>query len=138
MSVSQAMAGFAVAVAVGHIAVQAVLPAPAPIIIHGITYDAGMVLQDRTVQTDEAAFFAGWAATVVNAATGESLRWCEGSGAFPYKPGRMVIEFTLPEWTGRAECTPESLPPGEYYLRGVWSWGDRQASRESASFEVRE
>jgi len=134
---TQAITGFAAMVAVGHIAIQAVLPAPVPITIHSIAYRDGTVLQDRTVETDGASFFAGWAATVINSTTGESVRWCEGSGAFPYKSGRITVEFTLPQWTGRAECTPESLPPGEYFLRGVWSWGDEQTSRDSAVFEVR-
>lgn len=113
-----------------------VLPEPVPFVVHSLAYSEGVVTQDRTITTDEPAFFAQWTATVENADTGQSLRRCEGSGANGYPPGRMAVSFTLEEWTGRDNCTVASLLPGHYTLRATWRWGEESTAMKSEPFEV--
>ena len=137
MSISDLGIGMAAVAAVVSTALQLVLPQPAPLVINNLTYADGIVTQDRTLNTDQPAFYAQWTATVENAETGESLRWCEGSGANGYPPGQKAVTFTLADWTGRATCTPDSLPPGLYALRASWRWGAESTSFKSAVFEVK-
>lgn len=136
MTASHLVTGFAVLAGVMHLGLNAILPALPPMVVNDLRWQAGKIIQDRTIRAEGGAFYAGWAAGVVNADTGLSVRWCEGSGAFAYEPGRKVIEFALQEWTGRAECTAESLPPGRYFPRAVWSWGIHQTAKDGPIFEI--
>lgn len=136
MSLVQTGIGIAGAVLALNFAVSAILPEPVRIQVQALAYDNGVITQERTVRTENQAFYAQWAATVENADTGESVRWCEGSGANAYAAGHKVVTFTLPDWTGRKECTPESLPPGRYVLSATWHWGVRDAAMKSEPFEV--
>lgn len=138
MSMSQLAIGVTAAVGLATLALQTVLPDPAPIEVQSLVYDQGQVLQERTIYTKQDAFPIAWTATVENAETGDSVRWCEGSGANGYPPGHRVVEFrNLAEWTGRAECTVDSLPPGTYSLRATWRWGENNSvSKKSNVFEV--
>ena len=129
--------GIGFSVVLGTIGLRAVLPEPPAMVVNALTMNNGMVTQDRTITTTGDAFYMQWAATVVNVDTGESIHWCEGRGANAYGPGRKAVEFTLPEWTGSATCTLESLPPGQYILRAAWMWGNQNASARSNVFEVR-
>lgn len=119
-------------------ALSAVLPAPPAIIVHRLSFDGQTVTQDRTVNGEGDAFYMAWAAGVFHADTQDAVPWCEGNGAFAYALGRKEVTMDLGRWTGRDECTPESLPPGPYVLRATWSWGDQQTSAESNVFEVTE
>lgn len=138
MSMSQALLGASIITAVGYAAINLVLSPllPAPITVHSLTYQSGIVSQDRTIVTDGTSFYAQWAAAVIDTATGEAVPWCTGSGSFPYQPGHKVKEFPLAEWVGNANCTADSLNPGTYFLRASWQWGATQTSRDSAAFEV--
>lgn len=138
MSVSQTVVGIGVLTAVGTMFLQAVLPAPMPLTVNSLTYEAGIVSQDRTVVTDGTAFYAQWAAAVIDMSTGDIVPWCSGSGSFPYQPGHKVKQFPLAEWVGNANCTADSLNAGTYFLRASWQWGATQTSRDSEPFEVLE
>lgn len=119
-------------------ALSAVLPAPPAIVVHRLAIDGDTVTQDRTVNGHGEAFYMAWAAGVFDAATGDAVTWCQGSGAFAYALGRKEVHMGLPDWTGREDCTYDSLPPGSYVLRATWSWGDTQESAQSQVFEVPE
>ena len=136
MSMLQVSSGVAALAAAGAIAVKAILPGPAPIQVHELRFEAGIVYQDRTVTTNGEAFFAQWAARVEDAETGDVVPWCVGSGAWPYEPGRRSVSLPLPEWVGNDACTADSLPPGLYVPVAVWSWGDDQTSHRGLAFEV--
>ena len=135
---TQLAVGMTAITAAATLALQSVLPNAPPITINSLRYDAGQVIQDRTIATDGQAFYAQWAVTVENAETGESLIWCEGNGANAYPPGTRAVVFSLQDWTGRDECTADSLPPGVYALRGSWRWGEDWTSAKSLPFEVME
>lgn len=136
MSMTQTIIGGTALVLALNWAVGAILPEPIPIDVISLSYADGMVTQERTITTDQTAFYAQWAATVENADTGDSIRWCEGSGANAYPPGHRAVVFTLADWTGNQRCTPESLPAGRYALRASWRWGEHSTSRKSEVFEV--
>lgn len=135
MSTTQLAVGVAALSMIGSGIVSLVLPQPAPFIVNGLRMDAGIITQDRTITTDQTAFYAQWAATVEDA-TGESIRRCEGSGANAYSPGRKAVTFRLEDWTGKPGCTWESLPPGLYALRASWRAGEWSTSIKSETFEV--
>jgi len=123
MSVGQLFIGAGIVGVALNVALNAVLPSAEGVIIHSLTYDAGYVLQDRTVMA-ESDFYANWAASVVDLETGAIVYPCEGSGAFGYQPGRKVAKLTLAEWVGNDACTEDVLVSGhEYELRAVWNWG---------------
>jgi hypothetical protein len=113
-----------------------VLPSPPAISVHDLSYGDGMVTQDRTIRGTGDAFKIGWSATVINPTTDEPVPFCSGEGSFPYPIGRRAARMDLPTWTGRAECTPDSLSPGEYVLRATWSWGDQQTTATSEPFRI--
>lgn len=136
MSATQLGVGIVFLSMIGSAALQVVLPEAQPFTINALTYSNGIVTQDRTIATDQPAFYAQWAVTVENVDTGDSLRQCEGFGANAYPPGRKAVSFTLPDWTGRPGCTLESIPAGRYALRGSWRWGEHSAALKSSVFEV--
>ena len=113
-----------------------VLPEPQPITVHSISYEDGIVSQDRTVVAEGEAFYASWAAAVMRAEDDTPIAWCNGSGSWPYPTGRRKAAIDLPEWVGSEECTPDSLPPGEYYLKAAWYWGNNQTSARSEPFAI--
>ena len=131
MSMTQTVLGGGIVLAVGTALIQAVAPAPAPITVHGLAFDSGFVLQDRTVHSDR-PFYANWAAEVIDATTGETI--CEGNGAAVYSPGRSEVRLPLAKWVGE----PCMLPPGSYRISASWYWGVDQVGAESAPFEVME
>lgn len=137
MSGFNTIVGVLVFTVLGSVGARVILPAPAPIQVHYIEMTEGKVHQSRTITTDAPAFYAQWAATVADAETGESLIWCEGSGANAYPPGSKIVAFALEDWTGADQCTLESLPPGRYVLRASWSWGDEGTAKVSEPFEVK-
>lgn len=123
MSLIQTFIGGAIATVVLNASLSLVLPEAIGIRINKISYDNGVVTQDRTVRSDT-DFFAQWAATVVDAETGDVVPGCSGNGAAPYKPGDKVSKFLLGDWVGSQHCSADSLTPGRAYeLRAVWSWG---------------
>ncbi len=128
--------GIAAVSAAGVMLLKSILPGLPPIEVHDLHYDAGVIYQDRTVRTDEPAFFAYWTAKIVRADTGEPVPWCAGYGSWAYEPGRATYPLPLPEWVGNPACTVESLNPGIYRPVAVWSWGDDQTSHEGEPFTV--
>ena len=122
--------------------------APAPIVVHDVHYEPaciwaageweGCIAQDRTITPPGggATFSALWAAEIVNADTGAIVPWCRGSGGSDYPRGRDTVIMPLGVWTGREECTLESLAPGTYQPRAVWKWGTKQETATGAVFLV--
>lgn len=137
MSGVNTLIGVLAVAAIGSFGARVILPAPSPIQVHSIAMVEGRVMQSRTITVDGPAFYAQWAATVADAETGESLIWCEGSGANAYPPGSKEVAFTLEDWTGSERCTLDSLPPGVYVLRASWQWGEKTTSKVSEPFEVK-
>lgn len=119
--------------ALGTAGIRAVLPAVEGIAVHQISYQDGMVTQDRTVTGTHDVFMAFWAANVTDVNTGLVVPGCEGDGSFAYPVGRATPEMPLQRWVGSDGCV---LTPGTYELRGAWSWGDRQTVAKSAPFTV--
>lgn len=136
MSMTQTIIGGALMVGMGTALLHAVLPSPTPFVIHSLAFVDGVVEQDRTISTNDYAFYAQWATAVINADTQEPVTGCMGSGAFPFRAGRSTKHYYLQDWTGQTDCTLDNLGPGSYYLRGSWQWGEQQASMESPVFEV--
>jgi hypothetical protein len=123
-----AVSGFLVLV------VGAIAPKPAPIQVHSLEFDGGIVHQERTVITDGETFFAWWRAEVVDAATGDPVPQCSGGGDWPYVAGYRVVDVPLGEWVGRPEdCTLDDLPD-QFYLRASWFWGDDQTNARSVIY----
>ena len=141
MSFAKIIPGVAVlgaaVVAAGTAALQAVLPHPAPIIMHRLSYDApGMVTQYRTVNGEGEVRLMSWAAQVVDTSTDRPVRGCTGSGSWPYETGRLEAVLPLSEWVGSAACQPSALLPGEYRLRAVYSVDGEQVTASSAPFRI--
>jgi hypothetical protein len=137
MSMTHTIAGAGVVGLLISAAIGVVLPKPTPITIHSLTIDdGGVVTQDRTVITQSDAFFATWSAAVMDMASGAPVEGCEGSGTFPYEPGRVAARMPLPRWVGSATCTFDALPPGQYQLRAAWYWGGSQTAAVSPVFTV--
>ena len=133
---TQTVIGIGALVVALNAGLAVVLPSPPAIQVHSLTFDGQTVTQDRTVSGSGDAFYMAWAATVKDASTLEAVHHCSGDGAFAYATGRHVVEMDLPRWTGREGCTPDSLPPGEYVVSATWSWGDQQATADSAPFTI--
>ena len=116
---------------------NAVIP-PAPRIqVHSLTYEAGVVHQERTVRVGPPAtvFWAQWQAEVIDAETEAPVRGCVGNGSWNYAEGYRVFDIPLGEWVGQPiTCTPDILP-ARFYLRASWYWGEDQTSKESAVYE---
>ena len=112
------------------------VPAPPPITVHSLSYERGVVTQDRTVVSDDEVMLMAWSAQVVNAATGEPVLGCTGSGTWPYAAGRREFAMPLDRWVGSLACMPGMLEPGQYYLRAVYSWRDWSTTAASPMFEV--
>lgn len=121
---------------IGGVAVNLVLPGPQPIVVHSLTYSDGVVHQERTITTEQPAFFAAWTAQIVDAATGLPVPHCNGSGSWPYPAGYRVADIPLAEWVGNPLCTPESLDPTKQYRPvAAWYWGEDQTSHSGQPFK---
>lgn len=122
--------------------------APKPIDVHDLHMEptcqwagrewAGCIAQDRTVTPagNAEAHSALWFAEIIQAETGNPVPWCIGSGGADYRAGRNTVVIPLPLWTGAADCTLASLPPGTYQPRAVWRWGTEEETHTGHSFEV--
>ena len=114
-----------------------IIPPLPPITVHSLTYDAGVVHQERTVEVDPPAvvFWAQWRAEVIDATTDAPVPGCVGSGSWNYEAGYKVVDIPIGEWVGQPiTCTPDILPD-RFYLRASWYWGEDQTSAESAIYE---
>jgi hypothetical protein len=112
-----------------NLLVESVLTPIPPIIVHGLEYRDGIIMQDRTVTVDGGSvFWAQWTAKIVDTSTGGAVQNCSGSGSWPYEAGRNEYSIPLPEWVGDDRCTPEALPVGCYRPIAAWAWGTDQTS----------
>lgn len=130
MSFVHTFVGSSFLVLVGSGILQAVLPGPAPIIIHDLEYENGHVTQKRTVTSKDGVFFAQWRAEVVDYETNAPVIACTGAGSWNYSAGYAEPVFTLADWTGNPACDVDDLPTS-FYLRATWRWGDDQTSKSS-------
>lgn len=129
MSMTNTLIGLAIAGTAMNVIFGTVFPEPTGIKVHELQYSGGFVTQDRTVLTSGKAFYAQWAAMVVDAETGDAVPACSGNGAAPYTPGRKSVKMSLSDWTGNDDCTADMLETGRLYkLQAVWSWGDESVS----------
>lgn len=133
MSTTQLALGSAFLVLLGTAFVDLITPAPPPIVVHDLHFADGIIHQDRTViaEDGDAAFFANWSAKFVDVATGEPV--CEGSGSWPYQPGRSKKPIPYREWVGDPECV---LMPGTYIPVAAWNWGYAGTSHQGEPFTI--
>lgn len=134
MSLTHTITGLATLGVVAQLAIMTILPEPKPIEVHSLTYDSGVVTQDRTVRTYAPFFYASWSAKVTTL-SGDPVGGCEGGGSWNYEPGRIAFDMPLGEWVGSDQC---QLQPGEYRLVASWFWGADQETHKSDIFEVTE
>jgi hypothetical protein len=109
-------------------------PLPPPIIVHSLEYADGMITQDRTVSTD-GPFVAAWSAQIINAQTGRAVIGCEGSGVWPYPPGRIAPSMSVAEWVGSDACV---LGVGKYQPIVTFQAGSWENVTRGEVFEVTE
>jgi hypothetical protein len=131
MSATQTIAGGAGLAAVMQAAWLAIAPAPPPIQIHSLTYDAGYIVQDRTV--NQSTWVAEWKAEIVENGSGETVPNCSGSGFWAYPGGTIAPRISLGEWVGNENCT---LAPGAYYPRATYWDGEHKVVYRGDVFEV--
>ena len=115
-----------------HLAVTAILPAAPPIVVNRLSYDAGVVVQDRTINRI-GKFSAVWEAEVISTKTGQAVPGCNGRGDWDYAPGNMVAQIPLAEWVGSSGC---QLPPGDYQLFARYRAGEWGTTARSDVFTV--
>jgi hypothetical protein len=122
MSMAQTVVGIGALALAGHVALNAVLPAPPAIEVHGLTYRDGMVHQSRTIRPpDGHAVAMTWVAEVSDAETGIDVPGCHGNGANVYRAGTAEAIYPLSAWVGNISCIPALLEPGrEYVLQAAW------------------
>lgn len=135
MSVGHTITGLAALGLSAQLLITSILPEPQPIVVHSLDYKDGVVYQDRTVTTDGPFFYATWAAEVIYASTGDTVRGCAGGGSWNYEPGRIVADMSLDRWTNTDNCV---LDAGTYQLVASWFWGADQEVHKSEVFEVTE
>lgn len=131
---SQLAIGMAAVSTLLTVALQTVLPDPPRIEVHTISYSAGQITQDRTVNSDAPVFFMRWRAFILDDATGLPIPNCSGSGEFEYPTGRHAKTMPIEVWVGNALC--RDLPPGRYVPEAIYIWGDDQVRATGAAFEV--
>ena len=132
MSIGNTLIGGGLLAAMLQAAWVAVSPFPPPIVIHSLTYQDGMVIQDRTVKA-ATKFAAVWTAEIVDATTGAVVAGCSGGGAWDYVPGRKAVEMTVQEWVGSPTC---DVPAGKFYPRSTYKAGEFYISERGEIFEV--
>lgn len=103
-----------------------------PIVIHSLTYEDGVVIQDRTITT-EGPWSGIWSADIIDVNTGMVVGNCSGAGFWDYAPGRKTPKIPLKEWVGNPLC---DLPPGEYQLVAIYKAGEFQTLFRSDVFKV--
>jgi hypothetical protein len=104
---------------------------PPPIEVRSLTYDAGYIVQDRTVSTT-GPWSAIWDAQILDVATGKPAPGCDGSGVWSYPPGDLVARVPLAEWVGSA-CT---LGPGKYQPVATYRAGEFKTVARGAEFVI--
>jgi hypothetical protein len=109
-------------------------PATPPIVINELRYEAGYIVQDRTVAS-EGPFKAVWEAEILNKVTGEVVDNCSGSGFWDYEAGRKAPRIPIAEWVGNPDCR---LGPGVYTPIATYSAGEFRTSARGDEFEVTE
>ncbi len=107
------------------------MPQP-PIVIHSLTYDDGVVIQDRTVTTD-GPWTGVWSADIIDTTTGEVAPNCHGEGVWDYAPGRKTPNIPFKEGVGNLLC---ELPEGEYQLVAIYRAGTFKTIFRSEVFKV--
>lgn len=115
---------------------DAVIPAPPPpppIAVHSLTYDAGYIIQERTVK--KPSWVAGWQAEIVDDRSGRTVPNCVGSGFWNYPGGTIAPRISLGEWVGNPAC---ELTPGRYYPRASYWDGSFKTVFRGDVFEVTE
>lgn len=135
MSTGQTIAGLAALGVAAQVFITSLLPDPPPIEVHSLTYQNGIVHQDRTVNSDVPFFYSKWQAQVVYASSGVAVEGCTGYRAWNYQYGRTVDDKPLAEWVNAPGCT---LSPGRYRLAASWFFGDAREFYRSEVFEVTE
>ena len=137
MSTAQLVVGVVAASAMVQGLVSLALPDVQPIVVHSLDYRAGVVHQDRTVNTDAEFFPAEWRASVIDADTKMPVEGCSGRGFWNYTSGRYTAPLDLPEWVGQDGCTPEYLRTvgGEFYPVASWHWGDEYTKKTGDKFK---
>ena len=132
MSLFQTTLGAGIVFAAAQGLYMAIGPAPAPIQVHSLTYDAGYIVQDRTVA--QPAVVAQWQADILTQ-HGNPVPNCHGEGFWRYAGGRSAPRFTLQEWVGNPNC---QLLPGQYFPRAIYSNGEFEVVKRGEIFEVTE
>jgi len=131
MSMTQTIFGAGAIWGTLTLAWAAIAPLPPPIVVHELSYDAGYIVQDRTVQ--KPAWVAEWQAEIVSDKTGVTVPNCHGEGFWNYPGGRIAPRISLTEWVGNDLC---SLPPGRFYPRATYWDGEFKAVVRGSVFEV--
>jgi hypothetical protein len=132
MSMTQTLIGGGVIAALAQVIWVSLAPAPPPIVVHDLRYDAGFIVQDRTVEGP--AVVAQWRADILNL-DGSAVKNCHGEGFWRYAGGRAQPRFTVQEWVGNPLC---DLPPGRYIPRAIYSNGSFELVKRGEIFEVME
>lgn len=131
MSATHTVLGSGILLATLQAVWMAIGPAPPPITVHSLTYDAGYIIQDRTVSWS--AWVAEWKAEIVEDRTGAAVPNCAGGGFWTYPGGRVVPRISLTEWVGNDACV---LPTGRYFPRATYWDGEFRAVVRGDVFEV--
>jgi len=136
MHFTHTMVAFSFVALAANAVVEVVLPdppPPPPIVINALSYDAGLVVQDRTVNWPK-IFHASWESRVIDVKSGMIVDGCSGDGKWDYAPGSKVASIPLAEWVGSASC---KLEPGQYQLFAKYKTGGWATDARSDVFEVR-
>ena len=132
MSVTQTMVGGAGLAAIMQAAWLAFAPAPPPIQVHSLRYEAGYIIQERTVARP--AVVAEWHAEIVTR-NGSVVPTCQGTGFWRYAGGTSSPRFSVQEWVNNPLC---DLEPGFYFPRATYSNGSFEVVARGDMFEVTE
>ena len=132
MSVTQAVVGGGFLAAMAQVLWIAVGPALAPIQVHSLRYEAGDIIQERTVAMP--AVVAEWRAEIVSK-SGAVVPYCQGQGFWRYSGGTSSPRFSVQEWVGNPLC---DLDPGFYYPRATYGNGSFEVVARGDVFEVTE
>ena len=125
-TIGTAVLGPALAVAAGIF-----LPEPPAITVHSLTYENGIVHQERTIIADAPAFHADWSARVQDQ---DGVTVCEGNGSWAYATGYAVFDIPIDDWVGDPGCLDRLSANHQYRLIAAWNWGDNQTSQVSEPF----
>lgn len=104
---------------------------PPPIEVHSLTYDRGVIVQERTINTN-GPWLAIWDAQIMDVSTGKAVPGCAGSGVWQYPPGDLVARVPLAEWVG----APCKLGPGEYQPIAIFRAGEFKTVARGSEFVI--